>query len=154
LWILPRGHAGDARQITSSKYDGIEGISWTPDGKIVYASRSDGTRGIWTIDPDGGEKKPLSTGSNDAWPSVSSDGRYIVFVSERTGVPHIWRMNRDGSDLKQLTRGAGEAQPDCSPDGGWVVYESIGSGKTTLWRMRIDGSEPVQLTDRSAAHPL
>ena len=153
IWIVADGGAGRAKQITSGKYNGSSGLSWTPDGKIVYTSNASGSPDIWIMDADGSHQKQLTANARGNYiPSVSPDGRFIVFVSERTGTPLIWRMNIDGTNLKQLnTSKAGFL--NCSPDSKWVVYESYEAGKWTLWKVPMDGGNPVQLTKEDSYAP-
>jgi serine/threonine protein kinase/class 3 adenylate cyclase len=154
IWVASPGEAPDSRQITSGTGgDGFWGISWTPDGRIVYTSRTSGSSDIWMMDADGGNRKPLSRpGGYDALPRVSPDGRYVVFTADRGTGTHVWRMDIDGGNQKQLTSAADwEFFPDCSPDGKWVVYLSVSRmvGPTTVWKVSIDGGDPVQLTHRN-----
>jgi Tol biopolymer transport system component/DNA-binding winged helix-turn-helix (wHTH) protein len=151
--IARTGDTKDATQLTSGKFDGVDGISWTPDGKIVYASRASGSSDIWVMNQDGKNQKQLTADAgNNSRPAVSADGRYIVFTSDRTGTDHIWRMNIDGSNSKQLTSGNREGWPDCSPDGQWVVYNSVWPSNF-LWKVPIAGGEPVQVIDRFSGSP-
>jgi Tol biopolymer transport system component len=151
--IARTGDTKDATQLTSGKFDGVDGISWTPDGKIVYASRASGSSDIWVMNQDGKNQKQLTADAgNNSRPAVSADGRYIVFTSDRTGTDHIWRMNIDGSNSKQLTSGNPEGWPDCSPDGQWVVYNSVWPSNF-LWKVPIAGGEPVQVIDRFSGSP-
>ncbi|HEY6120643.1 MAG TPA: winged helix-turn-helix domain-containing protein, partial [Pyrinomonadaceae bacterium] len=142
----------DAKQLTSGKFDGVDGISWTPDEKIVYASRASGNLDIWIMNRDGSNQKQLTADAgNNRWQTVSADGRYIVFTSDRTGTDHIWRMNIDGSSSKQLTTGNREGWPVISQDGEWVLYNSLGNN--LLWKVSIDGGEPVQVINRFSGSP-
>ena len=158
VWTVPGGDVNRARQITTGigQYDGARGISWMPDGRIVYVSRLSGSQDIWLMDADGTRQQQLTTASTraDVYPSASSDGRYIVFSSNRTGNSNIWRMNPDGSNPVQLTNGKGEEFPSCSPDGKWVVYTSTATSKFTIWRVPIDGGEPQQITDQLSQWPV
>src|SRR6185503_17648925 len=108
----------NARQITNSKLDGYSGVSWTPDGMIVYATRKINYADLWMMDADGGHQKQLMDDlPTERFPSVTPDGRYIVFDSLARG-EGIWRMDSDGGNIKRLTdRGL---TPHCSPDGKWV----------------------------------
>jgi len=153
MWIAPNGLAATAKQITFGKYEGVEGMSWTPDGRIVYAANVTGHLDIYIMNADGTNQKQLTAeAGNNSLPSVSADGRYILFMSDRTGLNHIWRMVTDGSNPKQLTNGTDERRPSCSPDGKWVVYASLGSW-WNLWKVPIDGGDPIQLTDKPSGRP-
>jgi tricorn protease-like protein len=110
IWIAPDGDAARAKQITSGagKAEGGLGISWAPDGRIVYDSYKSGGSDIWITDADGRNQKQLTANVGyNSHPAVTPDGRYIFFLSDRTGTPHIWRMDFDGSNQKQLTSGPG-----------------------------------------------
>ena len=146
IWLAPDGDPVRAKQITSGTSDNSLGLSWTPEGKIIYQSDASGKPQLWSMNVDGGDQKQLTHDGSNYRPAVSPDGRYIVFHSSRSGQANIWRMDSDGDNLKQLTNGKTNLFPDVSPDGQWVVYASMNSGKMTLWKVSIDGGEPVQLT--------
>ncbi|PWT80512.1 MAG: hypothetical protein C5B44_05275 [Acidobacteria bacterium] len=148
IWIAPNDDAKRAIQITNTKFDGVEGLSWTHDGKIVYTTRAGGNQDLWMVNADGsGQKQLTADAGNNGRPSVSYDGRYIVFVSDRTGTNHIWRSEIDGSNPVQLTNGNGEISPLCSPTSPWVAYE-LWSRKPGLWKVPIDGGDSVQIIDK------
>lgn len=151
IWIAPNGDLSRAKQVTTGQngWYGLRGISWTPDGHVVYSSAASGNLDIWIMNADGSSQKQLTTDEEaDFSPTVSPDGRSIVFVSDRGGMPSLWRMDVDGSNLKQLTSGHEDYSPQISPDGQWIVFNSWRSGKQALWRMPFAGGEPTQLTDK------
>src|SRR6266581_1043820 len=148
IWIAPNENTRLASQVTYSKFDGLESISWTPDNKIVYDSAASGKLDLWMIETNGtGQKQLTADVGNNSHPSVSSDGRYIVFISDRTGTDHVWRIDIDGNNPRQLTNGIGELNPQCSPTGQWVLYNSR-SSNASLFKVPIDGGEPVQVIDK------
>jgi Tol biopolymer transport system component len=145
IWTQAREDITQARQITSggAANDGMAGIGWTPDGRIVYESNASGRPDIWIMNVDGSDPKQLTRdlGTDRSGLSVSPDGRYIVFVSNRSGPNNIWRIDIDGSNPKQLTNGSGEFNPVFSPDGQWVWYNP-----EDPWKVPADGGEPIQAT--------
>ena len=148
IWIARTDDLHRASQITYSKFDGVEGISWTPDGKIVYTSGASGKLDLWLMEANGtGQKQLTADAGNARVPSVSPDGRYIVFMSDRTGTSHIWRIDIDGSDARQLTNGNGEWAPAFAPNGQWVFYmlSSGGAGKVP-----IDGGDTIRVIDKAS----
>ena len=155
IWVAPNAAADRARQITtgSSRY---YSLSWTPDGRILYASNSGGNLDVYISAADGSDQKQLTINANSNFgPVASSDGRYVVFISNRAGAGYnIWRMDMDGSNLRQLTRGGMESGPQYTPDGRWVVYTSWEAGKPTIWKISIDGGEPIQLTNKYSMAPV
>ena len=112
------------------------GVSWSADGKIVFATNAGGKWEIWQTDADGANLKQLTQNcaGNDSCrqPFVSPDGRYIVFQATRGGVQNIWRIDADGANATQLTFSGG-ISPSFSPDGRVVIYMRWTSPATTLW---------------------
>src|SRR6266536_588537 len=148
LWVSPNTNGSDAKTVAA----GRGRLTWTPDGKIVYVSRSGVGWDVWLANADGTEPRQLTFNSeiND-YPAVSPDGSYIVFHSDRTGADHLWRMNSDGSNQLQLTNGYAERNAAISPDGRWVYYNT--SADLKLWKVAIEGGEPVKLLDQYALYP-
>jgi eukaryotic-like serine/threonine-protein kinase len=151
IWVASRRGWNHARQVTFglSNADGIDGLSWTSDGKIAYTSRSNGNTSLWLADPeDGGTHELVRTRFPDILPSACgrSPG-YITFItgSERA-TQTVWRVDPDGTHLKQLTQGPFDGWPSCTHDGKWVVYSLQTGG---LWdriqKVSIEGGNPVEL---------
>ncbi|MFN2597247.1 MAG: hypothetical protein ABR563_08690, partial [Pyrinomonadaceae bacterium] len=153
VWLVPVSQPAAARQITSGKLDGYCGVAWTPDGRVVFASRRIREADLWVMNADGGgQKQFMDDPYTDRFPTVTPDGRYIVFdsIGRGGGNAHVWRMDADGGNLKQLTAGGAEQAPQLSPDGRWVVYQS---GGPSIWKVSIDGGEPSRLTDKYTGRP-
>ena len=100
-------------------------LSWSPDGrKFLFTRLHAGKMGVWTINTDGEELKPLlgqeSTPHFDGcW---SPDGKRIAFVYDvlhgTDGKLQINTINADGSDNRVLIPNkAFEESPRWSPDG-------------------------------------
>jgi Tol biopolymer transport system component/predicted Ser/Thr protein kinase len=155
IWTAAGEDVKSAKRITPGRNDGGSGLTWAPDGRIIYASEASGRTTIWIMNADGTGQMQLTTGAKgfDVDPSGTADGRYIVFGSNRTGAEHIWRMDIDGGNQKQLTFGAVERSPHCSPDSNWIVYNSWESGKAAVWKIPVDGGTPVQITDIACFSP-
>lgn len=157
IWAAPAEDLSKAKQITFgalNRGDGGLGLSWTPNGKIVYASSVAQSRTIWMMDADGANARELTPpGYFDTTPSVTDDGRFMVFESNRSGANEIWRTNLDGSEPKRLTNCGKNFQPNVSPDGKWVVYRATCEADPGIWRVPIDGGQPVRLTQGSGLWP-
>src|SRR5438132_2267924 len=142
-WVAPAADTTRARQIAAGHYDSL---SWTPEGRIVYASSESGNPDVWIMDADGNNHKQLTFDSHtDFEPLSSPDGRYVVFISDRAGALNVWRMDLDGSNTKQLTSGVGAEAPYFSPDGKLVLFTDFGHDKPSLWRVPIGGGNPTEI---------
>jgi Tol biopolymer transport system component len=154
LWVAPLADTSRARQISSGRYDGVQGLSSMPGGKIVYTSQEGGVPDIWSMEDGKNQKQLTANAGYNFHPWATSDGRYIVFSSNRTRATRtIWRMDTDGGNLKQLTEGPRDGFPQSSPDGRWVVFQSTSSGPTRARKVSIDGGEPVRLIDKWTTNP-
>ncbi|MEW6213135.1 MAG: hypothetical protein AB1631_32860, partial [Acidobacteriota bacterium] len=141
---------------TAAGCDGRFGLSFAPNGKILFTSEKEAESNIAVMDLDGSNKKQLTSNAGvNRFPSASADGRHIVFVSTSSGISNVWRMNIDGSQQTQLTRSERGRilWPQCSTDSKWIVYALADNGKTTLWKTSIDGGNSIQLTDVNSFHP-
>lgn len=86
LWIVPGADASKAMQITTGREEGLGGMTFTPDGRILYTNQSGGNLDIWICNADGSNQKQLTMEpSNDYMPAVSPDGRTVFFLSDRSG---------------------------------------------------------------------
>lgn len=155
LWVAPNSDAHLAHEITLSKCDGIQGLAWMPDGRIVYQSRANGNSNIWISDSNGQSRQPLTTGlAIDSFPVVTPDGLYILFLSNREGgLTRLWRMNSDGREPRPLTNSP--ALPfRFAASNQTVFFSATTDGKVTLWSISIDGDSLKQLTDYPAVAPV
>ena len=157
VWLTSLTEPTKSRKITEGigQRSGERGVTWTPDGQIVFISRASGSQDIWIMDQSGQSQQQLTGAETRAeiYPAVSPDGRYIAFVSTRSGNSHIYRLDLENGEQIQLTNGISEEFPTISTDGKWVIYNSTASTNFTLWRVPIDGGEPQQLTTHLSQWP-
>ena len=136
--------------MTEGKTDGESGISWTPDGRVVYVTKTGDNQDIWIMNGDGSAKRQLTANEDPETNfDVSPDGRYIVYASARLGGnDQILRMNIDGTNVIPLARGDYfHWLPRVSPDNKWVTFGSFKLGVPRLWKVSIDGGEPIKVSD-------
>jgi serine/threonine protein kinase/Tol biopolymer transport system component len=159
IWVADDGNLATLHKITTDvgKDEGLSGISWAPNGRIIFTTRTKGRQDLRVVDRDGGNGVQLTSDSkSNFWPVVSPDDRYIVFISSRNGNVDLWRMNADGTEPVQLTSDPElESQPTISPDSRWIVYQRTdANNKTTIWKMSIDGGQATQLVDSESRAPV
>ena len=92
-------------------------LSWAPDGRRLAASNG----WIWTMTPDGSDKRRLTIGRNPAW---SPNGQRIAFVRHHGGrQSELYVIDIDGTHVTRLTRTpASEDWPAWSPDGKLIAF--------------------------------
>ena len=109
--------------------NGVDGLAWTPAGKIVYGSQSDLRGEFREMDSDGANQRLLLGESallGFFQLSVSPNGDFIAITrwleNDRA---NIWRMDMNGQNARQLTSGKQDFPPSVTPDGKWIVYGSV-----------------------------
>ncbi|MBS1794514.1 MAG: PD40 domain-containing protein [Acidobacteria bacterium] len=157
LWIAPTEDLAQARQITFGSFgkcDGLWGLDFSPDGRLIYTNSDMDAQIISAMNADGsGQKNLTASGYVDSALTVSADGRYIVFHSNRGGKGmDIWRMDADGGNLKRLTFDEHSYQPSVSADSQYVYYKDWIKDVGELRRVPIDGGESEILTDKETSY--
>lgn len=104
----------------------------SPDGRMAVVAverldlAGDGYRGqLWAVPTDGSAPaRPISTGSRDAAPAFSPDGRWLAYLgAEPDGAPQIWLLSTAGGEPRRLTgHPLGAGAPVWSPDSRRLAY--------------------------------
>jgi len=115
------------------------------NGLIALTLRDqNGKLQIFTITPDGTNRKQLSFDGDNGRPDWSPDGRRIAFNAKRNGKVWVAVMDADGSNQKLLVEGAA---PDLSPDGKQIAFSRPDDrGIAQIWVVNADGSGMRQIT--------
>ncbi|HYW72810.1 MAG TPA: winged helix-turn-helix domain-containing protein [Pyrinomonadaceae bacterium] len=157
IWVTPAEDLSKGRQITFGTIgsaDGLLGMDWTADDRLVYGSSNGVGQSIWTVNPDGTNGRQITAPDDeDQMPSVTGDGQTVVFQSNRSGGNEIWRSGIDGSNAKQLTTCGKNSQPSVSADGQWVVYSSNCGNTGSLWRVPLAGGTPQRVSSEAFSWP-
>src|SRR5579863_6022293 len=160
LWLANFGSSASfspPRQISSgiSRADGISGIAWAPDGKLIYTYYTSGSIQLASASPDGSNVHDIAPGVvSPNWLSSCGDGQHFVFGMGRAkDISSIWRADMDGSNLTQLSTGKIAVHPNCAPDGKSVAYVDVNGNATHIMRVSIDGGTPTQVSKQEAYSP-
>ncbi len=154
IWVMPAAGATDqAIQVSSGKAEAME-LDWTPDGKILSSTFSNGFEFDLRGSDGAGKTTLFSDTAPFNRPSVCGDGQQIVFSSFHSGkAVSIWRVDSHGGNLQQLTNGIQDSSSVCSPDGKSVFYSSLAGGQAAVWKVSIDGGTPLRLSPGNGLTP-
>jgi len=135
--------------------DGVQGVAWAPDGRVVFTSTASGNADIWIMNADGSNRVQLTTArEDDIHPTVTPDGRYIVFESERDGARAVWRMDTNGGGQTRIADRAARTTPfgpAISSDSHWVFFTDDTAVNV---KVAIDGTSTVPVFDSAALATL
>ena len=151
IWTAPAQDVNRPVQIKSggANAEGMFGLAWTPDGRIVYSSLTGGPGNLWIMNADGSGQKQLTQSNGEhLYGRVTPDGRYIVYSVYTSEGTSLWRMGIDGSGKKELVSGnVSGSQIDLSRDSQWVLFVREIGGNPYIYKVSIDGGEPVRFME-------
>jgi Tol biopolymer transport system component len=153
VWVSPM-QGGKATRIGRANIDGLEGVAFAPDGRIVYTSVVDGGWSVWGAGPDGADRGPLLTlgpAESATSPSVSDAGEVFYVVRSRSG--NEVRSTHDGTSTRMVARDVAFDRIAVTPDGKTLVHVALVGGETYVFRAPVAGGERIRLYDRPAFGP-
>ncbi|MEP6903434.1 MAG: DPP IV N-terminal domain-containing protein, partial [Actinomycetota bacterium] len=135
LWTAPTADLSAAQIISYAQ----GGFVYTPSGKLIFGSTTDGNQNIWIMNGDGSDQRQLTNSQGANWkPIVAPDERYIYFTSNRSGSNQVWRMNIDGSNQTQISTDEEGGDPIfVTADGNSVYYKT--SLSVNLKKITVSG---------------
>jgi len=157
---------------TVSGYDAEATVNWKT-GRIVYTSLASGDLDLWTMKPDGSDKKQITKeigydggavfsrdGSKLVWranhPKTPADlAHYKELLAESLTTPMKMELmvgDADGKNIRQITNfGCASFAPTFTPDGKKILFSSnkneCDSRKFELFLINVDGTGLEQVTN-------
>jgi TolB protein len=120
---------------------------------IYFVSDRTGHQEVWSMDPDGGNQKRLTSfNSISIMPNVSPDGSKVAFTSYAHGNPAIFILSTEtGRRLPFYNQVASlNATPDFTTDGKQILYASSASGYAQIYVANLDGSNLKRISSSRA----
>jgi serine/threonine protein kinase/Tol biopolymer transport system component len=159
VWSVPLRGSGRPRRVSRATTDGINGVAFSADGRLVYTADVGAHSSLWMAGADGADRGPFHTVPAEeqvGFPSLADDGTVFVAVRGKSGV-EIRALDRGGSSSRVVVRDAVFGPFEVSRDGRLVVYSALLKGVSRVVRVASDGSDPKPVFDgpafRPALHP-
>jgi len=141
--------------------------------RLIYTSMESGDLDLWSMKPDGSDKKQLTTKRGyDGGAVFSKDGKKIVWRANHPATPEgmarydallkenltapmkmeLWVSDADGGNAKQITKNnCANFAPTFTPDGKKIVFSSnqhkCDGRDFELYMVNVDGSGQEQVTN-------
>lgn len=117
VYVMTLG--GSNPQIISRYVYGERGYAtspdWSPRGeRIAYQGWLDNTFQIIAANPDGSDRRVLTSSGRNEDPSWAPDGRHLVFASNRQGYNALWILDTVTGRIRSLTVNNVDQLPDWS----------------------------------------
>ena len=141
--------------------------SWSPaingGSRIAFVHRAGGNENVWTMRPDGTDRRQITTGVLDEHPSWSPNGATIVF-SRTNIVVHgdLHLVDANGQNVRPVMPFVSLAGPQWypvfSPDGRMIAFSSqhetwSSSGEFQVYTIWTDGSKLAKRTTTGGMWP-
>lgn len=122
--------------------------SFAPDGSAVYfTSDRSGSPQIYKLGLAGGERprRVTFTGSYNARPRVSPDGKQLAVLTLDNGAYRIAIQDLGTNTLQVLSKGSQDESPSYAPNGAMVILAGRERGQGVLQTISIDGQTSFRL---------
>jgi eukaryotic-like serine/threonine-protein kinase len=140
-----------SRRVTGGarREDGVNGLAWLPDGRIVFSSTASALPQIWIVDADGQNMRQVTPPELVAVrPRAAPDGRWIYFQSFAQGSVDIHRIAPDGSGLQRITRDGDSRDVLVAPDGATLYVTAMKSGTPQLRKIAAGGGTAAPVSEK------
>ena len=154
VWLINLDAPDNGKQLsaTDNRLDGLNGVSWTNDNRILYISGIGTQFSLATMNADGSDNRILDVNvAKPSFPAMTKDGHYIIYADYGTDGSIVRRYDTQSGALTQLTPNFA-VKPSLSPDSRFVIYSSNNAArKISLHKIPIGGGEEVKITSALSA---
>jgi Tol biopolymer transport system component len=154
IWLEELQSPAASRRLSQNKYDGVSGITWDPNGDLIFSSVINGKNSLQRASMADLSIKPITADGKFVFrnPVATPDRKYIIYSSNQEQPESIWRMDIDGKNQRRLVSVPADLA-DYLSDSQTVLFSAQHNGHVALWKVSIDGGDPQLLSDATAFRP-
>jgi TolB protein len=121
--------------------------AFAPDGSVFFTSDRAGSPQIYQLKPGSSErpKRITFSGSYNARPRVSPDGKQLGFLTLADGAYRIAVQDLATGTVTVLSRGRQEESPSFAPNGAMLIFAGRDRGQGVLQTVSVDGLTSARL---------
>src|SRR5262245_800571 len=159
IWVSEIVNLQQSQQLTTGSFDGINGLAWTPDDRIVYSSLTEGRETLWIGEPKTNRLEPLHVAiegdeGSEYYPAISADGKQISYIGARKDGFYLWLSDLRSRNIRRLTNENFMFFPTFAADGRSVISASLQEGRRVVARYAKGGGAPEALIEDRAWRPV
>jgi serine/threonine protein kinase/Tol biopolymer transport system component len=160
IWVSEIVNLKQSQQLTTGNFDGVNGLAWTPDDRIVYSSLDGGRETLWIGDPKTGQFVELlkftteKSEGGEYHPAISADGKQVAFMGARKDGFYLCLSDLRSRNVRRLTDENFMFFPTFAADGKSVISSSLQEGRRVVTRYTTGGGAPERLIDDRAWRPV
>lgn len=115
--------------------------SFGPDGSVYFTSDRSGSPQVYRLMPGSAEKprRVTFTGSYNARPRVSPDGKQLALLTLADGSYRIAVQDLASGNINVLSKGRQEESPSFAPNGAMLIFAGRERGQGVLQTVSTDG---------------
>jgi TolB protein len=115
--------------------------SFAPDGSVYFTSDRSGSPQVYRMTPGSSERarRVTFTGSYNARPRVSPDGKQLALLTLADGAYRIAVQDLANGALTVLSKGRQEESPSFAPNGAMLIFAGRERGQGVLQTVSTDG---------------
>jgi TolB protein len=117
------------------------------DGAVYFTSDRSGAPQIYRVTPGSSErpKRVTFTGSYNARPRISPDGKQLAMITLDQGAYRIALQDLSNGNVQVLSKGRQEESPSFAPNGAMLIFAGRERGQGVLQTVSVDGQVSARL---------
>jgi Tol biopolymer transport system component len=120
IWTM-NAEGGNAKSLTPNSHGNFWPSAPANGSYMAFMSRRTGALHVWRLETESANQVQLTSGTDEQFPEVTADGKWVYYVSWDSGAGTIWKVSINGGPAQQVVNES-SLYPQLSPDGKLLAY--------------------------------